>query len=46
MNALTAALKTFTDSIITTQPGDTNGDGHYSVGDLGMVAAALEENFC
>ncbi|UJF31387.1 cohesin domain-containing protein [Paenibacillus hexagrammi] len=40
VSSLTAALKTFTDSVITRKPGDTNGDGQYSVGDLGMVAAA------
>ncbi|UJF36380.1 cohesin domain-containing protein [Paenibacillus hexagrammi] len=40
VSALTAALQTFEDSVITIQPGDTNGDGHYSIGDLGIVAAA------
>ncbi|UJF31414.1 family 43 glycosylhydrolase [Paenibacillus hexagrammi] len=37
---LTAALQTFIDSVHHTQPGDTNGDGRYSVGDLAIVAAA------
>ncbi|UJF31385.1 NPCBM/NEW2 domain-containing protein [Paenibacillus hexagrammi] len=40
INALTAALQTFTDSVITTEPGDTNGDGRYSIGDLAIIAAA------
>ncbi|MCY9656433.1 endo-1,4-beta-xylanase [Paenibacillus chondroitinus] len=38
--ALNAALQTFNDAVIRTQPGDTNGDGRYSVGDLAIVAAA------
>ncbi|MBP1967882.1 NPCBM/NEW2 domain-containing protein [Paenibacillus aceris] len=38
--ALTAKLQSFMDSIITTKPGDTNGDGRYSIGDLSIVAAA------
>ncbi|UJF31386.1 carbohydrate-binding protein [Paenibacillus hexagrammi] len=38
--ALTTALQTFMDSVVTKQPGDVNNDGRYSVGDLGMVAAA------
>ncbi|NHW35692.1 hypothetical protein GQF04_13925 [Paenibacillus aceris] len=28
------------DSVITIQPGDVNGDGRYSVGDLGIIAAS------
>ncbi|UJF31747.1 glycosyl hydrolase 115 family protein [Paenibacillus hexagrammi] len=40
VNALTAALQAFMDSVITTQPGDVNSDGRYSVGDLAIVAAA------
>ncbi|WP_314586960.1 glycoside hydrolase family 2 TIM barrel-domain containing protein [Paenibacillus terrigena] len=40
VSALTAALKAFTDSMIQGKPGDLNGDGKYSIGDLAIVAAA------
>ncbi|MEK8127385.1 glycoside hydrolase family 3 C-terminal domain-containing protein [Paenibacillus filicis] len=38
--ALQQALSKFLDSVITRNPGDTNGDGRYSIGDLAIVAAA------
>ncbi|MBP1965035.1 carbohydrate binding domain-containing protein, partial [Paenibacillus aceris] len=40
VSELTTALQTFMDSVITIQPGDVNGDGRYSVGDLGIIAAS------
>nr|WP_244999188.1 cohesin domain-containing protein [Paenibacillus aceris] len=40
VSELTTALQTFMNSVITIQPGDANGDGRYSVGDLGIIAAA------
>ncbi|UJF36406.1 cohesin domain-containing protein [Paenibacillus hexagrammi] len=40
LSTLNAALQTFMDSVITTNPGDVNGDERYSVGDLAIVAAA------
>ncbi|UJF36405.1 carbohydrate-binding protein [Paenibacillus hexagrammi] len=44
VSALTVALQTFMDSVITTQPGDVNDDGRYSIGDLAIVAAAYGRN--
>ncbi|MEK8128261.1 discoidin domain-containing protein [Paenibacillus filicis] len=38
---LGAAVETFVNSVITRSPGDTNGDGKYSIGDLAIVAAAF-----
>ncbi|MBP1965484.1 family 16 glycoside hydrolase [Paenibacillus aceris] len=38
--ALNAALNNFLDSVITISPGDMNGDGKYSIADLGIVSAA------
>ncbi|MBB3108121.1 hypothetical protein FHS18_000149 [Paenibacillus phyllosphaerae] len=40
VEALTAAMNAFAASVNVAQPGDTNGDGAYSIGDLGIVAAA------
>nr|WP_246293889.1 carbohydrate-binding protein [Paenibacillus planticolens] len=40
LNELSSALQAFVDSVVRTQPGDVNGDGRYSVGDLAIVAAA------
>ena len=40
VDTLNAALQTFNDAVIRTQPGDTNGDGRYSVGDLAIISAA------
>ncbi|GFZ79456.1 hypothetical protein GCM10008018_26160 [Paenibacillus marchantiophytorum] len=40
VTTLNAALQTFTRSVITRSPGDTNGDGKFSIGDLAIVAAA------
>ncbi|MEK8128502.1 family 16 glycoside hydrolase [Paenibacillus filicis] len=37
---LQQALTKFLDSVITRMPGDTNGDGRYSIADLAIVAAA------
>ncbi|MBB3111533.1 hypothetical protein FHS18_003601 [Paenibacillus phyllosphaerae] len=37
---LTAAIAAFTSSVITRLPGDTTGDGAFTIGDLGIVAAA------
>ncbi|MBD3921761.1 hypothetical protein H8B09_23565 [Paenibacillus sp. PR3] len=37
---LTAAIHAFAATVIVAQPGDTNEDGEYSIGDLGIVAAA------
>ncbi|WP_314584695.1 beta-N-acetylglucosaminidase domain-containing protein [Paenibacillus terrigena] len=39
IQALQQALDTFKASVITTKPGDVNGDGKVSIGDLAMVAA-------
>jgi len=41
VNDLTSALNAFNASIIQHAPGDVNSDGTISVGDLGMVAAAI-----
>lgn len=40
VSELTAAIAAFTSSVVTKQPGDTTGDGAFSIGDLGIVAAA------
>ncbi|NQX66526.1 DUF1349 domain-containing protein [Paenibacillus alba] len=37
---LNQALQTFNQSVVTAAPGDTNGDGKFSIGDLAIVAAA------
>lgn len=37
---LTAAMNAFAASVNVAQPGDANNDGKYSIGDLGIVAAA------
>ncbi|UQZ82672.1 Gellan lyase precursor [Paenibacillus konkukensis] len=37
---LQQALNAFQDSVITRMPGDTNGDGKYTIADLAIVAAA------
>ncbi|MEC0229497.1 discoidin domain-containing protein [Paenibacillus alba] len=37
---LNAALSTFTQSVRTASPGDANGDGKFTIGDLAIVAAA------
>lgn len=37
---LQAALQTFINAVNTRTPGDTNGDGSFSVGDLAIVAAS------
>ncbi|NOU98815.1 glycoside hydrolase family 3 N-terminal domain-containing protein [Paenibacillus planticolens] len=37
---LNAAITKFTSSVITAAPGDMNGDGVFSIGDLAIVAAA------
>ncbi|MEK8128132.1 PA14 domain-containing protein [Paenibacillus filicis] len=39
-SSLQAALQAFLSSVNTRTPGDTNGDGKVSIGDLAMVAAA------
>lgn len=40
VSALNAALQTFMNAVIKPQPGDLNGDGKISIGDLAIVAAA------
>lgn len=40
VNELNEALQAFIESVNTASPGDTNGDGTYSIGDLAIVAAA------
>ncbi|MBB3113751.1 lysophospholipase L1-like esterase [Paenibacillus phyllosphaerae] len=40
VETLTAAMNAFAASVNVAQPGDTNGDGAYTIGDLGIVAAA------
>ncbi|TYP76553.1 GDSL-type esterase/lipase family protein [Paenibacillus methanolicus] len=40
VDALTGAMNAFAASVVVAQPGDTNGDGAYTIGDLGIVAAA------
>ncbi|WP_261807640.1 discoidin domain-containing protein [Paenibacillus sp. N3.4] len=37
---LNAALQTFSQSVNTSAPGDVNGDGKFTIGDLAIVAAA------
>ncbi|MBB3112165.1 fibronectin type 3 domain-containing protein [Paenibacillus phyllosphaerae] len=37
---LTAAMNAFAASVVVAQPGDSNQDGAYTIGDLGIVAAA------
>lgn len=38
--ALSEALNSFLHAVIPASPGDTNGDGKYSIADLGILAAA------
>ncbi|WP_187274109.1 cohesin domain-containing protein [Paenibacillus sp. N3.4] len=40
LSALRAALQAFADSIIPSMPGDQNGDGKVSIGDIAVIAAA------
>ncbi|NOV00663.1 glycosyl hydrolase family 95 catalytic domain-containing protein [Paenibacillus planticolens] len=40
VSTLHAALQTFIDSVIQSEPGDMNGDGRVSIGDLAIIAAA------
>nr|WP_144029054.1 PA14 domain-containing protein [Paenibacillus rigui] len=40
VSELNAAVQTFIHSVVTPHPGDANGDGQFSVGDLAIVAAA------
>lgn len=40
VNELTAAMNAFAASVVVAPPGDSNGDGVNTIGDLGMVAAA------
>ncbi|WP_189010331.1 dockerin type I repeat-containing protein [Paenibacillus marchantiophytorum] len=44
MTALNAALQTFISSVITSRPGDVNGDDKFTVGDLAIVAAYYGKN--
>ncbi|TXK83826.1 GH92 family glycosyl hydrolase [Paenibacillus sp. N3.4] len=44
VTVLNTALQVFTSSVNTSRPGDVNGDGKFSIGDLAIVAAYYGKN--
>ncbi|UJF34824.1 Ig-like domain-containing protein [Paenibacillus hexagrammi] len=44
VHELAAVLQAFKDSVIRTEPGDTNGDGRFTIGDLAILVGAYGIN--